>query len=334
MNIIFAGTPEFAALSLKAIIEQGHNIIAVYTQPDRPAGRGKKLLKSDVKIVAESFSIPVYQPEKLTNPDAQVELAALKPDLMIVAAYGLLLPPEVLEIPTQGCINIHASLLPRWRGAAPIQRAIQAGDTQTGITIMQMDVGLDTGDMILEESTAITETDTGGSLHDRLADIGAKAILKYLALPDGQKQSAQKQNNELANYARKLSKQEAEINWSESAEQICLNIRAFNPWPVTYFKDQEARIRVFEAEHVPYTGTQETGSILEKNKTGILVKCGKDALRILKLQLPGSKAMDVQAFVNGGKAILNQGQILSSHELTSTLASPLTSTIPSGVKAS
>jgi len=324
LNIIFAGTPEFAAQSLQAIIEQGHKVIAVYTQPDRPAGRGKKLVKSDVKIVAESFSIPVYQPEKLTNPEAQEELSNLKPDLMIVAAYGLLLPPEVLEVPTNGCVNIHASLLPRWRGAAPIQRAIQAGDTETGITIMKMDVGLDTGDMILKESTPISETDTGGSLHDRLASIGSQAILSYLEQTKNKALGAEQQDNSLANYARKLSKQEAEINWHDDAQQICLNIRAFNPWPVAFFttnisttpdKINEARVRIFEAQHVPYTGTEKPATVLEKNKTGILIRCGKDAIRIRKLQLPGAKAMDVQAFVNGGKQILNMGDILSNNSI-------------------
>ncbi len=315
MKIIFAGTPEFAAKSLQAIIGHQHQVIAVYTQPDRPAGRGKKLLKSDVKLVAESHGIPVFQPEKLTSPEAQAELAALKPDLMIVAAYGLLLPKEVLDAPTHGCINIHASLLPRWRGAAPIQRAIQEGDSETGITIMQMDEGLDTGDMLLTFSTEMSEQDTGGSLHDRLAKQGAEAILHYLN--ERELLSAEPQDNTLANYAHKLSKQEAYIEWQDSAQQICRNIRAFNPWPVSFFelidaKGKVQRIRIFEAKELDVEGQQPAGTILDKSKEGIVVQCGTGAISIQTLQLPGAKAMDVQAFVNGGKALLNTGDYLGS----------------------
>ena len=314
MKIIFAGTPEFAASSLQAIIDNGHSVIAVYTQPDRPAGRGKKVLKSDVKLVAERNSIPVFQPEKLTDDAAQKELSALTPDLMIVAAYGLILPEAVLETPTLGCVNIHASLLPRWRGAAPIQRAIQAGDTETGITIMQMDEGLDTGDMLLKEHTPITAEDTGGSLHDRLATMGASCIVQYLdqIRQDPHAFEASAQDSTQANYAHKLTKQEAEINWSLDARQICSNVRAFNPWPVSYCVASDARIRIFEAEHVIHTGSESSGTVLEKAKEGILVKCGQDAIRIKKLQIPGGKALDAQSFVNGGKALLNAGDVLSS----------------------
>lgn len=315
MKIIFAGTPEFAAKSLQAILDKGHEVIAVYTQPDRPAGRGKKLVKSEVKLVAESHNIPVYQPEKLTNTEAQEELASLKPDLMIVAAYGLLLPKEVLDAPTYGCINIHASLLPRWRGAAPIQRAIQAGDTETGITIMQMDIGLDTGDMLLKLVTEISNEDTGGTLHDRLAEQGAKAILQYL--DSRESLSAEPQDNALANYAHKLSKQEAAIDWNENAEKICRDIRAFNPWPVSFFeivdaKDKIQRVRVFEAKKEEIESGQAPGTILDKSKQGIVVQCGTAAISIQRLQLPGAKAMDVQSFVNGGKDLLNAGECLNS----------------------
>jgi methionyl-tRNA formyltransferase len=314
LKIIFAGTPEFAAKSLQAIIDQNHEVIAVYTQPDRPAGRGKKLVKSEVKQVAEAHGIPVFQPEKLTNPEAQTELAALKADLMIVAAYGLLLPKAVLDMPTFGCINIHASLLPRWRGAAPIQRAIQEGDRETGITIMQMDVGLDTGDMLLKLKTDITDQDTGGSLHDRLAEQGASAILQYLE--QRETLAAEPQDNELANYAHKLSKQEACINWQDSAQQICRNIRAFNPWPVSFLEFLDAkgkvqRVRIFEASEVETNDDRVAGTILEKTKNGIIIQCGQGAISIQQLQLPGAKAMDVQSFVNGGKALLNAGEQLN-----------------------
>ena len=315
MNIIFAGTPEFAANSLEAIIKQGHQVVAVYTQPDRRAGRGKKILKSPVKLVAEAHDLPVYQPEKLTDQEAQKELAALTPDLMIVAAYGLLLPTAVLDAPILGCVNIHASLLPRWRGAAPIQRAIQAGDTETGITIMQMDEGLDTGNMLMKVSTPITETDTGGTLHDKLSDLGSTAILRYLdSISDQQPELGEAQNNDLANYAHKLHKQEAAIKWSDDAHQICLTIRAFNPWPVAFLTVNNERIRIFEAEEVMHDTDVEPGTILEKNKHGILVSCGNNAIKILKLQIPGAKAITAQAFFNGGKDILNVGDNLNASE--------------------
>ncbi len=316
MNIVFAGTPEFAAKSLEAILDAGHHVCAVYTQPDRPAGRGKKILKSDVKLVAEQHNLPVYQPEKLSQPDAQAELAALKPDLMIVAAYGLLLPQAVLDIPTHGCINIHASLLPRWRGAAPIQRAIQSGDPKTGITIMQMDIGLDTGDMLIKLETDIKDEDTGGTLHDRLAGLGAEAILRYLdQLKSDTLPSPEKQDNDLANYAHKLSKQEAMIDWTQSAEQIQRSIKAFNPWPVCYFealdtKQQTMRVRVFEATLQSGSSNAAPGTIIEKSKNGLVIQCGDQALNIRNLQLPGSKAMDVKDFVNGGKPLLNEGECL------------------------
>ena len=315
MKIIFAGTPEFAANSLEAIIKQGHHVIAVYTQPDRRAGRGKKILKSPVKMVAEAHNLPVYQPEKLTDQDAKKELAALAPDLMIVAAYGLLLPTAVLDTPTLGCVNIHASLLPRWRGAAPIQRAIQAGDTETGITIMQMDEGLDTGNMLKKVSTPITKDDTGGTLHDKLSVLGSSAILHYLeSIRDQQPEQGEVQNNDLANYAHKLHKQEAAIDWSDTAHQICLTIRAFNPWPVAFLTVNNERIRVFEAEVISDKIDKEPATILEKNKHGIVVSCGINAIRILKLQLPGAKAITAQAFFNGGKNILNVGDNLNAAE--------------------
>lgn len=315
MNIIFAGTPEFAANSLEAIIKQGHHVIGVYTQPDRRAGRGKKILKSPVKLVAEAHGLPVYQPEKLTDKDAQKELTALTPDLMIVAAYGLLLPTAILDTPILGCVNIHASLLPRWRGAAPIQRAIQAGDTETGITIMQMDEGLDTGNMLMKVSTPITETDTGGTLHDKLSDLGADAILRYLeSIRDQQPELGEIQNKALANYAHKLNKQEAAIDWSDNAHQICLSIRAFNPWPVAFLTVNNERIRIFEAEVVSDAVASKPATVLEKNKHGIVVSCGVNAIRILKLQIPGAKAITAQAFFNGGKDILNVGDNVNTTE--------------------
>ncbi len=311
MNIVFAGTPEFAAAALAALINNRHNIVAVYTQPDRPAGRGKKLLQSPVKQLAEHAGIPVYQPEKLNSAEAQAELAALKPDIMIVAAYGIILPESVLNTPRSGCVNIHASLLPRWRGAAPIQRAIQAGDKETGITIMQMDAGLDTGAMLLRKRLMISDVETGGSLHDRLADLGAEAILEYLNNAEQLNSQAEIQDDALANYAHKLSKQEAEIDWHQEAAQICRNIRAFNPWPVSYINLGKERIRIFEASLAESKGATSTpGQIIEKSKHGTVIACGKQAIRIEKLQLPGAKVVSASDFYNSGKNLLNPGDQL------------------------
>ena len=310
MNIIFAGTPAFAAQSLEAIIKAGHKVVAVYTQPDRPAGRGKKLVKSEVKQLAETYHLPVFQPSKLTLLEEQHILRDLKPDLLIVAAYGLLLPQSVLDIPPYGCVNIHASLLPRWRGAAPIQRAIQAGDTETGITIMQMDAGLDTGAMLLKRAIPIQPHESAASLHDRLATLGAEAILDYLE----QRSSLmpEQQDDTQACYARKLSKQEAQIDWHAPAHQIERNVLAFNPAPVAYFELDEQRIRVFDAKAIEDQSQYSPGYILKKDKNGILIKCAQDALLIQTLQLPGAKAMPVQAFINGGKNLLNEGELLPS----------------------
>ncbi|MDX1811781.1 MAG: methionyl-tRNA formyltransferase, partial [Gammaproteobacteria bacterium] len=232
MKIIYAGTPEFAAVALRALLKTSHEIIAVYTQPDRPAGRGRKLTPSAVKQVALEHNIPVYQPASLKDESAQQELANLNADIMVVAAYGLLLPKAVLDIPIRGCLNIHGSLLPRWRGAAPIQRAIEAGDAETGITIMQMDVGLDTGDMLLKKSCEITDADTTATLHDKLAELGGAAIVEALDLLEKNALPAEKQDDAQAVYAHKLNKAEAVVNWNESAAIIQRKIRAFNPWPV------------------------------------------------------------------------------------------------------
>lgn len=312
MRILFAGTPEFAAASLDAIFDAEHNVVGVYTQPDRPAGRGKKLMPSPVKQTALKHEIPVFQPFSLKEPDAVAELAALKPDIMIVAAYGLILPKDVLEIPEFGCINIHASLLPRWRGAAPIQRAIQAGDTETGITIMQMDVGLDTGDMLIKTTCPIDDTVTGGELHDRLSDIGAESILDYLNRRE--ELSPKIQDESLATYAHKLTKAEARIDWNKEARELGLTVRAFNPWPVSFTEEGEQRIRILKAHVDDDTASQSNssapGTILSKNKDGITVNCGEGALVITRLQLAGSKAVAVADFVNGGKALLEPHTVL------------------------
>lgn len=309
MRIVFAGTPEFAAASLHAIVAAGHDVVAVYTQPDRPAGRGKKLMPSPVKAEAIEQSIPVFQPLTLKDEEAQAELAELNPDLMIVAAYGLILPKVVLEIPAYGCVNIHASLLPRWRGAAPIQRAIQEGDAETGITIMQMDVGLDTGDMLLKATCPISASTNGGDLHDRLAELGAQCILEYLDKRGSLR--LEKQDETLATYAHKLTKAEARVDWQNDAEAIARSVRAFNPWPVSYTETGKERVRILEASVANSSSEATPGTVLEKSKNGVMIQCAKGALNIVRLQLAGSKAVSASDFVNGGKALLEPGTTLN-----------------------
>jgi methionyl-tRNA formyltransferase len=310
VRLVFAGTPDFAATALKALIAAGHTIVGVYSQPDRPAGRGRKLQPSPVKQVALDHEIPVFQPETLKTPEAQKQLADLNPDVMIVAAYGLILPRAVLDIPTHGCLNIHASLLPRWRGAAPIQRAIAAGDAETGITIMQMDEGLDTGAMLLKSLTAIEDSDTGGSLHDRLAELGGNAIIKALELLQKGELTGEPQNDELACYASKLSKTEGHIDWATDAKAIERLVRAFNPWPGTYTDLGDQRIRIHEARALVTTSDGLPGTVVQRDREGIDIACGNGTLRITRLQLPGSRAQSVNDLINGGKELLMPGQEL------------------------
>ncbi|MEP3562819.1 MAG: methionyl-tRNA formyltransferase [Marinobacter sp.] len=311
MRIVFAGTPDFAAIALKAILAAGHTVVGVYSQPDRPAGRGRKLMPSQVKQVALDADIPVFQPESLKPEEAQQELAALKPDVMIVAAYGLILPKAVLEIPSHGCLNIHASLLPRWRGAAPIQRAIAAGDAETGITIMQMDVGLDTGDMLLKTATPIHPDDTGGSLHDRLADMGGAAIVDALTKLNQGELTGEPQNDDEACYAHKLSKEEGHIDWSNSATDIERLIRAFNPWPGTFTDLGDQRIRLHQAQALEQGSDKAPGTVLRREREGIDIACGTGSLRVTQVQLPGTRALSVNDLINGGKPVLMPEQELN-----------------------
>ncbi len=299
LKIIYAGTPEFAATALAALLETEHEVCAVYTQPDRPAGRGRKLKASPVKELALEHDIEVRQPESLKEAEAQQALAALEADVMIVAAYGLLLPKEVLEAPRLGCLNIHASLLPRWRGAAPIQRAILEGDSETGVTIMQMDVGLDTGDMLYKLATPITAEDNAQRLHDRLAELGAQAIVEALAALQAGELTPEPQDDALANYASKLNKAEAAIDWQQSAAQIARQVAAFNPWPVAQTSLDDKVVRIWEAEAVDGGGTAAPGSVVAEDKQGIDVACGEGALRLKRLQLPGGKPLTVAEFLNG-----------------------------------
>jgi methionyl-tRNA formyltransferase len=298
LNIVYAGTPEFAATALAALLQSGHHISAVYTQPDRPAGRGRKLKASPVKELALTHGIEVRQPETLKEAATQQALAELKPDLMIVAAYGLLLPAAVLAIPRLGCLNIHASLLPRWRGAAPIQRAILEGDSETGVTIMQMDVGLDTGDMLYKLATPITPEDNAQLLHDRLAELGAQAIVEALAALQAGTLTPQPQDDALANYAKKLHKAEAEIDWQLPATRLARQVAAFNPWPVAQSLLEGQVLRIWEAEALPAGQRGRPGQILATAKQGIDVACGEGTLRLKRLQLPGGKPLTAAEFLN------------------------------------
>ena len=314
LRIIFAGTPDFAAISLSALLESEHQVVAVYTQPDRPAGRGRKLRASPVKEVALENGIPVFQPDNLKDAKAQDVLRSFDADVMVVAAYGLILPQRVLDIPPLGCLNIHASLLPRWRGAAPIQRAIAAGDKESGITIMQMNAGLDTGDILQLSPCPINDEESGGSLHDRLAESGAKAILETLHNLGSDKIKPLKQDDVLATYAHKLDKKEAQINWQTSATEIERLIRAFNPWPVAFTQLDDKTLRIWQAQALSsesYTDIKP-GTIISCDKKGIDVSCGEGMLRIQQLQPSGSKAMDVAAFMNGHAKQLPIGSILKS----------------------
>jgi len=297
LRLVFAGTPDFAATALRALIQTQYDIVAVYTQPDRPAGRGQKLTPGPVKQLALQYLLPVFQPASLKTPEAVEQLRTLDADIMVVAAYGLLLPPEVLSVPRLGCLNIHASLLPRWRGAAPIQRAILAGDTETGITIMQMDKGLDTGAMLLKLRCPIEQEDTAASLHDRLAALGAEAIITALdQLPT---LTATPQDDNLATYAAKLTKQEAIIDWQRPAKELDRLIRAFNPWPVAQTRVKGQTLRIWAARPLADSSMASPGTVIGCDKNGIDIACGRGVIRLTRLQPAGSKPMDVEAFLNG-----------------------------------
>ncbi|WP_308022602.1 methionyl-tRNA formyltransferase [Neisseria oralis] len=299
MKVIFAGTPDFAAAALKAIAAAGFEIPLVLTQPDRPKGRGMQLAPSPVKQAALELGLRVAQPEKLrNNAEALQMLKEVEADVMVVAAYGLILPQDVLDTPKHGCLNIHASLLPRWRGAAPIQRAIEAGDAETGVCIMQMDIGLDTGDVVSEHRYAIQPTDTANEVHDALMSLGAAAIVADLQQlkTEGRLKSV-KQPEEGVTYAQKLSKEEARIDWSESAAVIERKIRAFNPVPAAWVEYQGKPMKIWQAEVVAQQG--RAGELLSCSADGLVVACGANALKITELQPSGSKRMDIAAFAAG-----------------------------------
>ncbi len=309
LRIIFAGTPDFAATSLQALLGSEHEVIAVYTQPDRPSGRGRKLTPGPVKKLALEHDIAVYQPLSLKGEAEQAELAALNADIMVVVAYGLLLPKAVLDTPRLGCINVHGSILPRWRGAAPIHRAVLAGDQSTGITIMQMDVGLDTGDMLYKVETPISDSDTSGDLHDRLADMGAGALIETLALIRDGKAEPEKQDDSLANYAQKLEKQEGKIDWNQSAELIARQVRGLSPWPVAFCELDGQTLRVWYAE-ADNNATAAPGEIISTDKRSVQVGCGEGSLRLTKLQLPGGKPLEASAILNAKRDLFPTGKLL------------------------
>ncbi|AOV95742.1 methionyl-tRNA formyltransferase [Edwardsiella hoshinae] len=310
LRIIFAGTPDFAARHLAALLGSEHQIVGVFTQPDRPAGRGNKLTPSPVKALAEQHALPIFQPASLRLAENQKLVADLQADVMVVVAYGLILPQAVLDMPRLGCINVHGSLLPRWRGAAPIQRALWAGDAETGVTIMQMDAGLDTGAMLLKLACPIAQDDTSATLYDKLADLGPQGLLTTLAqLADGSAQ-AQQQDDALACYAEKLSKEEARLDWRLSAEQLARCVRAFNPWPVSFFMLEEQPVKVWGAYALKQDSDALPGTIVSADKHGIAVATAQGVLLLTQLQPAGKKSMAARDLLNSRKESFLPGTLL------------------------
>lgn len=311
LRIIFAGTPDFAARHLDALLAANYNVVGVFTQPDRPAGRGKKLMPSPVKVVAQEHGLPVFQPASLRPAENQQLIADLNADIMVVVAYGLILPKAVLEMPRLGCINVHGSLLPRWRGAAPIQRSLWAGDDETGVTIMQMDVGLDTGDMLYKLACPITPDDTSASLYDKLAELGPQGLIETLQLLASGQARPEVQDESQVTYAEKLSKEEALLDWSLSAAQLERCIRAFNPWPMSYFMMDGQPVKVWKASVLEAATNAAPGTILEADKQGIQVATAQGVLNIEELQPAGKKAMKAQDLLNSRKAFFAPGNRLA-----------------------
>lgn len=298
MQVIFAGTPDFAVPTLSALVAAGHSVVAVYTQPDRPAGRGRKVQVSAVKQFALAKNLTVHQPTSLSS-EAEI-IQQLHADVMVVVAYGLILPTTILALPRLGCVNVHASLLPRWRGAAPIQRAIAAGDQQSGITIMQMDAGLDTGDMLLQTNTDILDDDTGGSLHDRLAELGAAALIETLTQLEAGNSTATPQNEKLTTYATKLSKSEGALDWQQGATSLSRLVRAFNPWPGCHCQWQGKTLRIHHAHVKEGAATEgEPGTIITADEDGITVNTASGQLVLTQIQLAGGKSLTASDFING-----------------------------------
>ncbi|HBX05354.1 methionyl-tRNA formyltransferase [Leclercia adecarboxylata] len=311
LRIIFAGTPDFAARHLDALLSSGHQVVGVFTQPDRPAGRGKKLMPSPVKVLAEEHGLPVFQPASLRPQENQQLVADLNADVMVVVAYGLILPKAVLDMPRLGCINVHGSLLPRWRGAAPIQRSLWAGDADTGVTIMQMDVGLDTGDMLYKLSCPITDEDTSATLYDKLAELGPKGLIDTLQQLADNRVQPEVQDEALVTYAEKLTKEEARLDWSLPAAQLERCIRAFNPWPMSWLEIDGQPVKVWQASVIAGPVNAAPGTIIEANKQGIQVATVEGILNLESLQPAGKKAMSAQDLLNSRREWFTPGNSLA-----------------------
>ncbi|MEE9494137.1 MAG: methionyl-tRNA formyltransferase [Gammaproteobacteria bacterium] len=298
MRVVFAGTPDFSVPVLQALIDADCEVVGVYCQPDRPAGRGRKLQPGPVKQSALDHQLSIYQPQNLKTEDLQQQLRELAPDLIVVVAYGLLLPQTVLDIPPLGCVNLHASLLPRWRGAAPIHRAILAGDSETGVCLMQMEAGLDTGPVLASVTCAISDEATAGELHDHLSRLSAQLLVDNLSALESRSLNPISQDDESAIYAHKLQKKEALVDWSQSAEQIQRQVRGFNPWPVAQTEYQGKMLRLWAATVLLADNSEQPGSVIQESAQGIDVACGTGVLRLLEIQMPGSKRMAVSDFLN------------------------------------
>lgn len=311
LKVIFAGTPEFAALHLRALLGSHHQVCAVYSQPDRQAGRGRKVHASPVKTLALDHNITVYQPSSLRNAEEQQRMAALGADVMVVVAYGLILPRAILHTPRLGCINVHASLLPRWRGAAPIQRALMAGDQESGICYMQMNEGLDTGDVLATLPCPIRDHDTAQDLHDRLAALGSQHLATVLDQLAAHQLVPQVQDNSQATYAAKLDKNEAQIDWQQSALSIERKIRAFNPWPVAFTYRGDEVLRLWSARVLNESSTAPAGCIVRASKQGIVVACGQGLLGLESLQLPGGKVLSCEQVLASKKELFLPGHMLT-----------------------
>tara|TARA_B110000444_G_scaffold242731_1_gene260363 strand:+ start:1330 stop:2283 length:954 start_codon:yes stop_codon:yes gene_type:complete len=313
LRIVFAGTPVFAAQHLQALLNGRHQLVAVYTQPDRPSGRGKKLTCSAVKQLAVANNLPIHQPKSLRNLEEQKILASLGADLLVVVAYGLILPEEVLLTPRYGCVNVHASLLPRWRGAAPIQRAIEAGDSETGVTVMQMDAGMDTGNMLATASCLIDIDETASSLHDKLILIGIPALEKTLKLIATQTCQPEVQNDYFSCYAAKIAKSEAEIDWTESAEMIERKIRAFNPFPIAFSTFKNERLRIWKASTSDKDSRAPAGTITAHNEQdNIEIACGRGTLNLEKIQMPGGTTLSCKDILNSRRLYFEPGLAFGS----------------------
>ena len=309
LKIIFAGTPNFALVALKKLYQSSHQVVAVYTQPDRQKGRGLHLMPSPIKEFALNVQIPVCQPTSLKDKAEQQHLADWNADVMVVAAYGMLLPEAILSIPRYGCINIHPSLLPKFRGAAPIQRTIFSGDTISGVTIMQMDAGLDTGPILLQRNYTLDDNETSHTLQDKMAELGAECLVETLTLLEKNQLTPKPQDSHYATYAHKITKEEAKINWNDKAMALERKVRAFNPWPVAYCVWQGENLRIWEAKAIKITHQMLPGSVMNATEEGLDIATEDHVLRLSKVQLPGGKILSIADFYHGYAHLLKKGEL-------------------------